>query len=168
MFDLTEPINIIWFGLFCFVVTAPLSFVRRIEKFAFIYVFADILIFVTTITIIAYASKNVHDHGWGNDVEMFNKATWLSMIGSAVYAYEGIGVVIPLLDVTEKPEVFPKILLCVLCTVFGLYTFFGEFCYFVYGSSLTNPLITANLPQGWLVWIVKIFFCINLVITCPL
>lgn len=77
---------------------------------------------------------------------MINSATWLSMIGSAIYAYEGIGVVIPLLDVTEKPELFPKILFLVLCTVFGLYTLFGEFCYFVYGDNLKDPLITANLP----------------------
>lgn len=55
------------------------------------------------------------------------------MIGSAVYAYEGIGVVLPLLDVTEKPELFPKILFLVLSTVFFLYTGFGEYCYFVYG-----------------------------------
>lgn len=90
------------------------------------------------------------------------------MIGSAVYAYEGIGVVIPLLDVTEKPDLFPKILLLVLCTVFGLYTFFGEFCYFVYGDKLNDPLITANLPLGIVVYLVKIFFSLNMIITCPL
>lgn len=67
------------------------------------------------------------------------------MIGSAVYAYEGFGTILPLLDVAEKPEVFEKTLFLVLATVFGVYTSFGVYCYFIYGNELVDPLITANL-----------------------
>jgi amino acid transporter len=67
------------------------------------------------------------------------------MIGSAIYAYEGFGTILPILDVTEKPEQFSKILFLVLLTVFCLYTSFGVYCYTVYGSKLVDPLITANL-----------------------
>ena len=99
----------------------------------------------------------------------FNKATWLSMIGSAVYAYEGFGTVLPILDVAEKPELFEKTLFLVLTTVFALYTSFGTYCYFIYGDKLVDPLITANLePQGLLVYLIKIVYSINLVITFPL
>lgn len=90
------------------------------------------------------------------------------MIGSAVYSYEGIGVVLPLLEVTEKPELYPKILFYVLLTVMILYVGFGEFCLFVYGSLIEKPLITANLPSGPVVWVIKIFFSINLIFTYPL
>jgi len=68
------------------------------------------------------------------------------MIGSAVYSYEGIGVVLPLLEVTQKPEMYPKILLYVLLTVMILYVSFGEYCLFIYGEKLKTPLITDNLP----------------------
>ena len=68
------------------------------------------------------------------------------MIGSAIFAFEGIGIVIPLAEVTERPEKMPFILLCVLLTNLILYTSFGEFCLFVYGSELVNPLVTENLP----------------------
>ena len=90
------------------------------------------------------------------------------MIGSAVYSYEGIGVVLPLLEVTEKPELYPKILTYVLLTVLFLYVGFGEFCLFVYGDLIEKPLITENLPSGVVVWIIKIFFSINLIFTYPL
>lgn len=90
------------------------------------------------------------------------------MIGSAVYSYEGIGVVLPLLEVTEKPELYPKILFYVLLTVLVVYVGFGEFCLFVYGDLLKLPLITFNLPEGYVVWIIKVFFSINLVFTYPL
>ena len=49
-------VPILWFGLLCFIITTPLSYVRKIEKFAFSYVLADILIFVTTVVIIGFAS----------------------------------------------------------------------------------------------------------------
>lgn len=90
------------------------------------------------------------------------------MIGSAVYSYEGIGVILPLLEVTEKPELYPKILFYVLLTVMVLYVSFGEFCLFVYGNLIQLPLITENLPSGVVVWIIKIFFSINLFFTYPL
>jgi len=67
------------------------------------------------------------------------------MIGSAVYAYEGFGTILPVLDVAERPELFERTLLMVLVTVFALYTSFGVYCYLVYGQDLVDPLITANL-----------------------
>jgi hypothetical protein len=90
------------------------------------------------------------------------------MIGSAVYAYEGFGTILPLLDVAEKPELFSKTLMYVLCTVFILYTSFGVYCYCIYGKDLVDPLITANLQQGLLVYIIKVAFACNLVLTFPL
>lgn len=91
------------------------------------------------------------------------------MIGSAVYAYEGFGTVLPILDVAERPELFEKTLFAVLSTVFLLYTSFGVYCYFIYGDKLVDPLITAYLePQGLLVYLIKIAYSINLVITFPL
>jgi proton-coupled amino acid transporter len=155
--------------LLSFLVTTPLSYVRKIEKFAFSYVIADMLIFITTIVILSFATYNVTQEGWGNGVEAFNTSTWLTMIGSAVYAYEGFGTILPLLDVAEKPELFERTLFMVLATVFVLYTSFGTYCYFVYGDQLVDPLITANLqPQGLLVYIIKVAFSINLVLTFPL
>ena len=138
-------ININWFIAFAFIVTTPLSFFRNIDTFAFSYVIADALIFITTIVIIAFSTAKLTRDGWGQGVVAFNSSTWLSMIGSAVYAYEGFGTILPLLDVAEKPELFEKTLFLVLATVFVLYTSFGTYNYLIYGKDLVDPLITANL-----------------------
>lgn len=142
------PLLLSLIGLFAFAVTAPLQLVRRIEKFAFTFLIADLLILTTVITIVVYAIKHLNEKGeWGTGVVALNTSTWLTVIGSAIYSFEGIGVVMPIIEVTENPKQFPKIVLCVLLTNMILYTGFGEFCLFVWGDEIEGkPLITQNLP----------------------
>ena len=144
---------------------------RRIEKFAFTYIFADILIFVTAITIIVFATIHIKEKGyqWGVGVEILNENTWLTMIGSAIYSFEGVGVVLPILDICEDKSKFPKILLAVMVTNVILYSTFGEYCLFVYGNELVGkPLITMNLPNIPIVWAIKGIFCINVIVSVSL
>jgi len=84
----------------------PFVLVRRMEKFAFTHALADILIFTTAIMIIVFAILHVVDKNgkWGDGIQVFNDATWLTIIGSAIYSYEGIGTVLPILEVTENPK----------------------------------------------------------------
>ena len=49
-----------------------------------------------------------------------------------------------------------------------VYIFFGLFCVISWGSSINTPLITDKLPLGWVVYIVKILFAMNLVFSFPL
>ena len=92
------------------------------------------------------------------------------MIGSAIYSFEGIGVVLPILEVTENPKQFPKLLLLVMLTNVVLFTGFGEFCLFVYGAKELEgkPLITMNLPDGPVIYTLKALFSINVIISISL
>ena len=123
-------------GALCFIIYVPLCLIRKIEKFAWTHLVADALIMLTTLVILVYAFIHLSDFGWLGPGPLLNSATWLTMIGSAVYSYEGIGVILPLLEVTEKPEQYPKILTYVLITVMVLYVGFGEFCLSVYGYEI--------------------------------
>jgi hypothetical protein len=49
-------------------VTTPLSYVREIEKFAFSYVLADILILATTLVILGFSTYKLTNEGWGKDI----------------------------------------------------------------------------------------------------
>jgi solute carrier family 36 (proton-coupled amino acid transporter) len=91
-------------GIFCFIVYTPLCYIRKIEKFAFTHIIADALILITTIVICAYNIFKIENRGWGNNVTFINSEYWLNMIGFSVYSYEGIGIILPILDITKKPE----------------------------------------------------------------
>jgi len=51
--------------------------------------------------ILVYASIHLADEGWGTGIDLINTNTWLTMIGSAAYSYEGIGIILPIYDVTS-------------------------------------------------------------------
>ena len=168
---LVSLIFIICTALGLFLVTAPLCLIRRIEVFAFTFLIADALIVFTAGTIVVYGIMHLNDNGgqWGEGIELFNSNLWLTVIGSAIFSYEGIGVVLPIIEVTEDPKKFPKILLAVLMTNMILYTGFGQFCYFVWGSKLKDyPLITGILPAGPVSYVLKILYSVNIVISVAL
>ena len=83
----------------------PLVFVRKIEVFAVTHVFGDAMIIITMIVICIYAGIDVSKDGWQpGSLQAFNSQLWPDAIGFSVYTFEGIGVILPIMDITEKPE----------------------------------------------------------------
>ena len=134
-----------WFLVICSVIYIPLVFVRKIEVFAPTHIFADIMIFITIITISVYAGIKISDNDGftTGGVEFINSSVWFNAIGFSVYAFEGIGVIIPIMEVTEKKEDYLKILVITISLIGVFYVCFAEFWMFSFGASnLTTPLIT--------------------------
>ena len=96
---------------------------------------------------------------------------WADAIGFAVYTYEGIGVILPIQEVTADKKNYYK-LLCITVTMIAcLYIVFGEFTMLSWGSTtcFDSPLITSCLPEkDILTYIVKILFSFNLFFSYPL
>ena len=97
---------------------------------------------------------------------------WADAIGFSAYSYEGIGVILPIREVTADKKNYFK-LLCITVTLIAiLYIFLGEFTAVAWGDTetfQTLPLITASLPEKSIVtYIVKILFSLNLVFSYPL
>ncbi|XP_071740070.1 amino acid transporter AVT3C-like [Rutidosis leptorrhynchoides] len=88
-------------------------------------------------------------------------------IGVAVYAFEGIGMVLPLESEMEKKEKFGNVLSITVGFIALMFASFGVFGYFAFGDE-TKDIITTNLGQGWLSSMVQLGLCLNLFITFPL
>jgi len=149
----------------------PLVMVRKIEFFAVTHLFGDIMIVITLIVVCSYAGINAKDNGWdAKGVTFINSSLWPDAIGFSVYAFEGIGVILPILEVTARPDIYMRTLI-ITCTIIGfLYVLFSEYCVFSFGpDNLTTPLITDSLPKKSVItYIVKIAFSLNLVFSYPL
>jgi proton-coupled amino acid transporter len=102
--DINPSINIspaTFLVLSAFIMT-PLVLIRKIARLSFAAVIADVLIVVGLITLVCanivdllYINKIEGDTRWlapGPDVEwIFNKYDYAVFIGTAIYAFEGIG-----------------------------------------------------------------------------
>jgi proton-coupled amino acid transporter len=149
----------------CFVILLPLVMVRKIQTFAKFHVFGDAMIFITLTVIVIFASVSVSNNGFLDHnpaVPWFNKKLWPDSIGFAIYAFEGIGVILPVQDITEDREGYFKIICITCCFITLVYISFSEFCLFTYFDRFnsTGPLITDYLPvDNKFCWTIKILFC---------
>jgi proton-coupled amino acid transporter len=132
------------YALACFIVFVPLCYVRKIEIFAKTHIFADILILITLGCCMYFAFAW---HG-SHDVSGFKPIgdNYLSMVGFSVYAFEGVGLVIPIADTCKNKKDYPKILVMCLLTVTSIYLTFGTVCYYGYQSDLQG-IITQNIQN---------------------
>ena len=85
------------------------------------------------------------------------------MVGFAVYAFEGIATVMPIMQSCAAPDKFVSILIAAIFTLTAVFIFFGELCYLAWGANLNKPIVTEMLPPtSVVVMIMKLLFCINL------
>ena len=161
----------IWMPI-CMLIYIPLVMVRKIEVFAATHAFGDAMIIITLIVLFGYASASLANNGPEfSDIKPVG-ALWADAIGFSVYTYEGIGVILPIREVTADKQNYYK-LLCITVTMIAmLYVLLGEFTAIAWGNKpefQDLPLITSCLPQKDVVtYIVKILFSFNLFFSYPL
>jgi len=87
-----------------------------------------------------------------------------------VYAFEGIGVILPIKEVTATGDQYYKILCITVIFIGFLYVLFPEICVFAFGEEkLSTPIVTDALPPfNYGTWIIKVLFASNLLFSYPL
>ena len=85
----------IYVALFCFWLFTMLCFIRKIQIFASTHLFADVMILMTVIVVVVYGCIFWKKNGTNLGVDAINQATYTEAIGFSVYAFEGIGLILP-------------------------------------------------------------------------
>lgn len=156
-------------ALFIVVVYTLLAWVRKIEKFSFVFFLGNFLILIGCTVVVVFCIERLEQFGVAEGPVPINYLEYWNMIGFSIYTFEGIGVVMPILQACNCPEKFPTLLFWAVALLAVAITGFSEIAYFAYGNELTKPIILSIMPKdSLLVNVVKILFCINLACSYPL
>lgn len=124
----------------------PFSLLRDISKLAITALIADGLILLGLIYLYYYNILTiVRNHGVA-DIVSFNPKDWTLFIGTAIFTFEGIGLIIPIQESMRKPRNFPWVLGGVMIIITILFISMGALSYAAYGSK-TETVVILNLPQ---------------------
>jgi len=139
-------IDIKFMVLIQLIIFLPLSLVRDISKLGFTALIADAFIVMGLIILYYYdISEIVQQHGVA-DIKPFNPSSWTLFIGTAIFTYEGIGLIIPVQESMKDPRKFPHVLAGVIVGITIVFLTAGALGYAAYGSA-TKTVIILNLPQ---------------------
>lgn len=141
-----------------------LSWLRSLTYLAPFSLFADVVKMAALSMILFYDVRELQDF---QGASAFTSASSIPFfLGIAVYAFEGVGMTLPLeLSVKDKNK-FGSTLALALSIIAVVYALFGSMGYLAFGKE-TRDIITLNLPQGIITHCVKVGFCISLFFTFP-
>jgi len=126
-----------------------LSWVRKIGFFAVTNLIGDVLVIGCVAYLFLYDSLQLYSYGPA-EIEFVNPpASSLLYLGTCVYVYEGINVVLPIYEAHECKENFSRMLGAVLSALTVIFVLFGIVWYLTFGDT-TQEIASLNLPQGTL------------------
>ncbi|BFZ57845.1 hypothetical protein PYCC9005_004900 [Savitreella phatthalungensis] len=125
----------------------PLALVRNISKLGSAALLADVFILAGLAYIWYYDTwKIVHQKGLQKGVVMFNPSDFALTIGSTIFTFEGIGLILPIQQSMKKPQHFSKLLYGVMALITVVFAAVGFLSYAAFGDT-TKVEIIDNLPQ---------------------
>ena len=127
------------------IVFLPMSMIRDMAKLGGTALVADFFIMLGLIYLYYYDFFTLATEGV-SDVVNFNNKDWTLFIGTAIFTFEGIGLIIPIQETMKHPHKFPKVLGGVMVIITVIFVSMGALSYAAYGSG-TKTVIILNLPQ---------------------
>lgn len=171
LYDVTD-INIVWFILLQVVIIVPLSLIRDITKLSLLAVFANVFILTGLVTIVyfmLYQWLGVNHGHFGKNIEyLFNESEFSLFIGTAIFAFEGIGLIIPIQESMIHPNNFPRVLGQVILTIAVIMIMVGSLGYLTFGDKI-KTVVLLNLPQDSpMVIITQLLYSLAILLSTPL
>nr|POE47169.1 vacuolar amino acid transporter 3 [Quercus suber] len=150
-----------------FVVLIPLALIRNISKLGPAALLADIFILIGIIYIWYFDIASLAARGPAPEIELFNSSAFTLTIGSAIFTFEGIGLILPIQSSMKKPEQFNYLLYLVMFIITVVFTSVGALCYATFGED-TNIQVISNFPQdSKFVNAVQFLYCIAVLVGEP-
>jgi len=144
----------------------PLSMIRDIAKLGFTALIADAFILAGLVYLYSWSGFKLLSDGVA-DVALFNSSNWTLFIGTAVFTFEGIGLIIPIQESMRQPQKFGPVLAGVMVGITFVFVSIGALLYAATGSSV-ETVILLNLPKSSITDIIQLLYSLAILLSTPL
>jgi proton-coupled amino acid transporter len=129
---------------------------------------ADLFIALGLIYLYYYDIKTIALRPGFADFTNFNPASWTLLIGTAIFTFEGVGLILPIQSGMRDPKQFPKVLAITTVIMGVIFISMGALSYAAYGSN-TKTVVLLNMPQDdKLVNSVQFLYSLAILLSIPL
>ncbi|AQZ12044.1 AVT3 (YKL146W) [Zygosaccharomyces parabailii] len=146
----------------------PLSLTRNIAKLSGTALVADLFILLGLLYVYYYPAFLIAKHGVSDTVLLFNRTDWSLFIGTAIFTFEGIGLLIPIQESMKHPQHFYPSLAFVMCIVTLIFISSGLLCYCAFGAKV-ETVVLLNFPQDNIATMsVQLIYSLAILLSTPL
>ncbi|KAA8650290.1 hypothetical protein EYZ11_001364 [Aspergillus tanneri] len=124
----------------------PLGWIRNISKLGPTALLADAFILLGLSYIYCFDIATLVSRGMEPTVRLFNPKSFTLTIGSSIFTFEGIGLILPIQSSMKRPEHFNRLLYLIMTIITILFTAVGALSYATFGEQ-TQTEIFSNFPQ---------------------
>ncbi|RKP06362.1 transmembrane amino acid transporter protein-domain-containing protein, partial [Thamnocephalis sphaerospora] len=124
----------------------PMAMVRKIKHLSNAALVADLFIVFGLVYLYYYDISVLVTVGMAR-VQHFNSADFALFIGTAIFTFEGIGLLIPIVESMAEPQKFPRVLSITMVLVTFVFTSIGVLSYAAFGEEVES-VVLLNLPSG--------------------
>ncbi|KAK9709857.1 hypothetical protein K7432_008754 [Basidiobolus ranarum] len=145
----------------------PFAWMRKIKSLSSAALIANMLILFGLGYIYYIDASRLMTLGLAN-VKMFNPNDFALFIGTALFTFEGIGLVIPIVNAMKEPEKFPRMMVTAMVVMTVLFVSVGALSYSAFGDEI-QTVVLLNLPYKHpITESVQVFYVMAIVLTVPL
>ncbi|KAJ3327429.1 neutral amino acid transporter [Blyttiomyces sp. JEL0837] len=169
---LVTDCRIIWpdwvFLILQLLLYVPLSWVRRIKHFSITSLIADVFILMGLAYIFYYDLTVLATRGASHDIVWFNLESFSLFVGTAMFAFEGICLILPIAESMKRPEQFHGTLTLCIVVVGTLFIAIGATGYLTFGERV-ETVVFLNLPKdSKVVLTLQFFYAVAIMLSFPL
>ncbi|KAG0166058.1 neutral amino acid transporter [Apophysomyces sp. BC1015] len=163
--NLRVPISYLILGQISLFV--PLAMIRRIQKLSAFALIADLFILIGLVYLYYYDFWMLSTNGFGNVEWIINAKSFPTFIGTAVFSYEGVGLVIPITESMKHPKKFPRVLCGTMIFITLIFLSVGFVSYLAFGNKV-QTVILLNMPPTPMVNTVQGLYALAICLSIPL